>query len=429
MFIIDMISISWLSTGLFMYAKIKREWCTFAKKNKMADQYQIVLKPGKEAPVERFHPWVFSGAIMDVKGNPKPGDLVDVQDYRTQHLGWGFYEKSSLAVKIFSFDKDAPDQAFWTKRIADAYYARKSAGLTSSKDNNAYRLVFSEGDMMPGLIIDFYNGVAVFQANSLGMFSVRKEITKALIEVFGESLKAVYNKSAVTLRNQAGISTTDSFLYGDLGVIEILEHGCRYVIDVVNGQKTGFFLDQRENRRLLMNYAQGKRVLNTFCYTGGFSVVALAAGAKEVHSVDTSAPAIEATKENLKLNGFKHEVNPCVVKDALDYLGEMKEEFDVIVLDPPAFAKHHTQRHKALSAYKHINKAAFKKIAKGGIIFTFSCSQVVDRMTFHGIVAAAAIETGRQVRILHQMNQPADHPMNIFHQEGEYLKGLVLLVE
>lgn len=399
------------------------------EKNRMTDQSQIVLKPGKEAPIERFHPWVFSGAIMDIKGNPKAGDLVDVQDYRNQHLGWGFYEKGSLAVKIFSFDKAFPDQAFWSNRIADAFYSRKVAGFIDSVDCNAYRLVFSEGDLLPGLIIDFYNGVAVFQANSLGMFSVRKEITRALMEVYGDKLKAVYNKSAITLRNQTGISTTDSFLFGDLGVVEIKEHGCSYVIDVVNGQKTGFFLDQRDNRHLLMNYSKDKRVLNTFCYTGGFSVAALKAGAVEVHSVDTSVPAIDSTKENLKLNGFSHEKNPCVVKDALDYLGEMNEEFDVIILDPPAFAKHQSQRHKALSAYKHINRAAFKKIAKGGVVFTFSCSQVVDRLTFQGIVAAAAIESGRRIRVLHQLNQPADHPLNLFHQEGEYLKGLVLQVD
>jgi 23S rRNA (cytosine1962-C5)-methyltransferase len=389
---------------------------------------QVILRKGKDAPLRRFHPWVFSGAIYKKDKDIRHGDLVEIHSSENQILGYGFYEDGSLAIKVFSFNEE-PSDSFWKKKILSAYNLRKNLGLVNNAQTNAYRLVFTEADGLPGLIIDYYNGVAVIQANSAGMYALREKFTSILQEIYGEDLKGVYDKSAEPMRKVAGIETIDGFLYGSTSETEILESGYKFKVDFVTGQKTGFFLDQRESRELVGTYAAGRRVLNTFCYTGGFSVYALKHGAKFVHSVDSSKKAVAMTAENLILNGFDPEKNECIAVEAMDYLDRMHDAFDLIILDPPAFAKHIEQRHKALTAYRHINHQAISKIASGGILFTFSCSQVVDRQMFTSAVMAAAIETGRNVRILKHIGQPTDHPVNIFHPEGEYLKGLVIYVE
>ncbi|MDO9511262.1 MAG: class I SAM-dependent rRNA methyltransferase [Bacteroidales bacterium] len=389
----------------------------------------VTLHKGKDSAIRRFHPWVFSGAIAHKQKGIKAGDIVQLLSSTKEILGYGFYEEGSIAVKVISFDRPPHHTEFWIDKIRAAWKVRQMAGLTDSSVTNAYRLIFSEADGIPGLIIDYYHGTAVFQANSEGIYSVRQLIVDALRLVYGEELKAVYDKSARTLLKQAGIQTTDSYLYGSGGSNEILEYGLKFSVDWVGGQKTGFFLDQRDNRSLLGSYAKGRDVLNTFCYTGGFSVYALAGGARLVHSVDASAKAVEACAQNLALNGFDLETNSCISTDALPFLESIKDKYDLIVLDPPAFAKHAGQKHKALSAYRHINRLAIENIRPNGIIFTFSCSQVVDRFSFQGAIMAAAIESKREVVILHSLTHPADHPQNIFHPEGEYLKGMVLLVK
>lgn len=389
---------------------------------------QVILRTGKDAPIRRFHPWVFSGAIYKKDKDIRNGSLVQVLTAEGQPLAYGFYEDGSLAIKIVSFGEE-PTEAFWHQKIVNAYNLRKSLGLIDNPNTNAYRLVFTEGDSLPGLIIDMYNGVAVFQANSIGMYELRHTFTTILQQIYGEKLKGVYDKSSEPMRKIAGIETTDGFLLGNTSETQILENGYSFNVDFVSGQKTGFFLDQRESRELVASYAHGRRVLNTFCYTGGFSVYALKNGAKFVHSIDSSKKAISMTAGNLVLNGFDPAQNDCVAVEAMDYLDRMKGAFDLIILDPPAFAKHAEQRRKALTAYRHINRQAISKIASGGILFTFSCSQVVDRSLFTSTVMAAAIESGRNVRILKHIGQPADHPLNIFQPEGEYLKGLVIYVE
>lgn len=392
------------------------------------DFAKIVLQKGKETALRRFHPWIFSGAIARKLQSIKPGDVVEVLSSTEERLGYGFYEGGSLAVKMISFGPSPAGSDFWFNKINAAFEVRKCAGLAKSDHTNAYRLVFSEADGMPGLIIDYYNGTAVYQANSVGMYNARFTITECLKQLYGDGLKAVYDKSSRTLLKQAGIHTSDGYLYGENASGIIIENGLQFNIDWVEGQKTGFFLDQRENRELLKRYSKGRDVLNTFSYTGGFSVYALAGGARMVHSVDTSARAIEACANNLRLNSFDPELHTCTATDALPFLESIKNLYDLIVLDPPAFAKHNTQKHKALSAYKHINRLAFLNIRPGGIVFTFSCSQVVDRNSFQGAVMAAAIEAKRDVIVLHNLSHPADHPSNVFHPEGEYLKGLVLMV-
>lgn len=388
---------------------------------------QISLRQGKELPVKRFHPWIFSGAIQKM---PKlaAGDMVEVLSWHGELLGYGFYEAGSLAVKLFSFG-EKPEGDFWLRKFQAAYRLREAAGLTHHISTNAYRLIFSEGDGMPGLIVDFYNGTAVIQANSVGMYGMRHHFTDCLKQLYGPALKTVYDKSAETLRKQANVLSVDGCLYGEACCDEILEHGSQFKIDIAGGQKTGFFLDQRDNRALVAQYASGRRVLNTYCYTGGFSVAALHGGATLVHSVDSSKRAIELTAGNLQLNGFDPQVHVAIPVDAMQYLDQMKPEWDLIVLDPPAFAKHLSQRHKALAAYRHINREAIRNLASGGLLFTFSCSQVVDQLQFDAIVMAAAIEAGRQVRVTRHLGHPADHPVSIFHAEGHYLKGLMLFVE
>ncbi|MDD2963898.1 MAG: class I SAM-dependent rRNA methyltransferase [Bacteroidales bacterium] len=393
----------------------------------MSDYPKIFLRRGKEVPVRRRHPWIFSGAIQHLP-DVKPGDLVEVADFNGEVLGYGFFESGSLAVKLFSFG-EPPVGGFWERKLRRALMLRKQTGLVDQPGNNAYRLIFSEGDGMPGLIIDIYGSTAVIQANSAGMYSLRQHLAGCLKEIYGDSLSAIYDKSSETMRKQAALVTTDGFLAGSECTTRIEEHGCLYDIDIAGGQKTGFFLDQRDNRELLYRLAAGKRVLNTYCYTGGFSVAALKGGAVEVHSVDSSRRAITLTEQNLVLNGYDPQIHKCHAVDAMHFLDTMESVWDLIVLDPPAFAKHISQRHKALSAYRHINREAFKKITHGGFLFTFSCSQVVDKEQFTSIVMAAAIEADRLVKIIRYLGHPADHPVSICHPEGTYLKGLLLYVE
>ncbi len=379
--------------------------------------------------MERFHPWVFSGAIDRIDGAVEEGDLVSVQKSDGKIIGYGHCAIGSIAVRIFSFGETLPGNTFWKKRIEQAYLLRQKMGLTEANDTNVYRLIHGEGDGMPGLIADYYNGTVVLQAHSVGMWLVREAIVEALKEVIGDKLVAIYDKSAKTLPYKANVDAKDGYLYGVSTTGEVLEYGNRFKVDWLEGQKTGFFIDQRENRKLLATYAKNKAVLNMFCYTGGFSFSALQGGATLVHSVDSSAKAIELTNENVELNFPGDSRHEAFVADAFDFMQEIKDRYDVIVLDPPAFAKHRNVLAQALQGYKRLNAKAFQQIRPGGILFTFSCSQVVTRNNFREAVFSAAAIAGREVRILHQLSQPVDHPINIYHPEGEYLKGLVLYVE
>jgi 23S rRNA (cytosine1962-C5)-methyltransferase len=390
---------------------------------------KVILKKGKEESMERFHPWVFSGAIERIEGTPAEGDLVSVQKSDGKIIGYGHCAIGSIAVRIFSFGEIIPGDSFWKHRIEQAYLLRKSMGLTDAPDTNVYRLIHGEGDGMPGLIADYYNGTVVLQAHSVGMWLVRKEIVEALKDVLGDKLIAVYDKSAKTLPYKADIEAKDGYLYGISSAGEVVEYGNHFKVDWLEGQKTGFFIDQRDNRRLLSDYALNKTVLNMFCYTGGFSFSALKGGAKLVHSVDSSAKAIDLTNENIELNFPGDSRHEAFVADAFDFMQDIKNKYDLIVLDPPAFAKHRNVLSQALQGYKRLNAKAFQQIRPGGILFTFSCSQVVTRNNFREAVFSAAAIAGREVRILHQLSQPVDHPINIYHPEGEYLKGLVLYVE
>ena len=411
---------------------------------------KVVLKKGREESLLRFHPWVFSGAVASVSGNPAEGDIVGVYSSDGTFLAAGHWQIGSIAVRILSFDEDvfAPD--FWEKMLGRALQERIACGLargaagesceTASernavRDTDCFRLVHGEGDGLPGLIIDYYDGVCVLQAHSAGMFRSKKQICSALQKIFGDSLKAVYDKSSGTAPFRAGLELVDGYVYRREDFrddsLSVLENGHRFIVDWTEGQKTGFFLDQRENRALVGRYAAGRSVLNLFCYTGGFSIYALAAGAKHVCSVDSSRKAVEMLERNVALNGFeesgRHE---SVCGDAIDWLKGVPEgKYDMMIVDPPAFAKHRGALKNALRAYQRLNAAAISRVAPGGLIFTFSCSQVVDKEAFALAIFSAAAQCGRSVRILDRMNQPADHPVNIFHPEGEYLKGLLLYVE
>lgn len=390
---------------------------------------KIFLKPGKEQSLKRFHPWVFSGAIGNAEGKPEEGDLVEVYAADGSFLGAGHCQVGSIAVRLLTFERQKMDYNFWKTKIENAWNARKALGLTDNGETNVFRLVHAEGDGMPGLIVDFYNGTAVMQMHTVGMYLVKDLISKALQEVLGDKLKAVYDKSEKSLPFKAGVEATDGYLFGDKASSEVLENGLRFEVDWLEGQKTGFFIDQRENRHLVQQYAAGRDVLNMFCYTGGFSFYAMKGGARLVHSVDSSAKAIELTNRNVELN-FKHDPrHEAFAADAFEFMRDIKNKYDLIILDPPAFAKHRDALHQALQAYKRINLRAFEQIRNGGILFTFSCSQVVSKEKFREAVFSAAAISGRNVRILHQLTQPADHPVNIYHPEGEYLKGLVLYVE
>lgn len=392
----------------------------------------IVITKGKESAIIRKHPWVFSGAInriiSDTGEAPINGELVDVVDYKNQFLALGYFSDATIAVRIISFSKEKIDQEFWNKKISSAYNVRESLGLAKDVSTNIYRLMHAEGDGIPGLIIDFYNGTAVIQAHTIGVYNEIEKINTALQKVYGKELIAVYNKSAESLAKQTDEIVENDYIYknGEPSLIG-LENNNKFNLDWIAGQKTGFFLDQRENRALIAKYSKGKKVLNTFCYSGGFSIYALQAGAKEVHSVDSSQKAMDLTTANVELNKLKNHTS--FTSDTLDYLKDNTLDYDVIVLDPPAYAKNKQAKHNAVQGYKRLNLMALKQIKPGGILFTFSCSQVVNRKLFYDTITAASIESGRNIRVLHHLSQPADHPVNMYHPEGEYLKGLVLFVE
>ena len=390
---------------------------------------KVFLKPKKEESLLRFHPWVFSGAIQSFEDQPEEGDVVEVYGANNRFLGIGHFQIGSIAVRILSFQQQEIDQAFWTNRIQIAYELRKTLRLTASERNNTYRLVHGEGDNLPGLVIDMYAHTAVMQAHSVGMHRARHQIAEALKQIMGDTLQNIYYKSEATLPYKANLGSEDGYLLG--GDVEdiALENGLRFCVDWQKGQKTGFFVDQRENRSLLEHYAKDRAVLNMFCYTGGFSFYAMRGGAKVVHSVDSSAKAIALTNKNVSLNFQDDPRHQAFAEDAFKYLEHMGSNYDLIILDPPAFAKHKDVLRNALQGYRKLNAIAFEKIKPGGILFTFSCSQVVNKEHFRLAVFSAAAQSGRSVRILHQLTQPADHPVNIYHPEGEYLKGLVLYVE
>lgn len=389
---------------------------------------KLRLKPGKEQSLKRFHPWVFSGAIQSTQGAPADGVWVEVVDSKNNTLGFGHYQTGSITVRVLSFGSDKPAKDFWPEKIKSALAMRFTAGLPAEK-TNAFRLIHAEGDGLPGLIVDYYDGVVVMQAHSAGMHTDRQAIANALQDVLKEKLKAVYYKSKSTLPAHLRDTGQDGYLLGMSAVPHIIsENGNHFYVDWEVGQKTGFFLDQRDNRDLLGNYARNRTVLNTFCYTGGFSVYALTGGAKLVHSVDVSENAIEATRQNIELNGYNSTEHACFTADSFEYMERCPETYDLIILDPPAFAKHRDARHQAMKGYQRLNSLAFKKVKSGGILFTFSCSQVVDKQLFYDTVVSAALQAGREIKVLHRLSQPADHPVSIYHPEGEYLKGLVLYV-
>lgn len=392
----------------------------------------IQLKPKKEESLQRFHPWVFSGAIQRIEGKLTEGDLVEVVDSNRNFLALGHYQIGSIAVRVVSFSKQIINDEFWGTKIRNAYAMRQSLGLVVEKQNNTYRLIHGEGDSLPGLIVDVYDNTAVMQAHSIGMHEVREAIAKAIVGNVPE-LKNVYYKSETTLPFKADISPENGYLIGgEDAELAAMENGLQFHVDWLHGQKTGFFVDQRENRSLLERYSAGKSVLNMFCYTGGFSVYAMRGGAKLVHSVDSSAKAVELTNLNMEINYPNDARHDAYAEDAFKYLNNLHtldQQYDLIILDPPAFAKHRDALRNALKGYRRLNAKAFEQIKPGGIVFTFSCSQVVSKDQFRLAVFSAAAESKRNVRILHQLSQPADHPINIYHPEGEYLKGLVLWVE
>lgn len=398
----------------------------------------IRLKKGKESSLLRFHPWVFSGAIENIEEGIEEGDTVRVVAHDGTFLAVGHYQIGSIAVRVLSFEDIIIDGVFWRERLQKAYELRKAIGVIrkpaavsgmSENINTTYRLVHGEGDNLPGLVIDIYDDTAVMQAHSVGMHVNRQAVAEALADVMGKSLTAIYYKSETTLPYKANLGQENGFILGSTDNNIAIENGLKFHIDWLKGQKTGFFVDQRENRALVEHYAKGRSVLNMFCYTGGFSVYAMRGGARLVHSVDSSAKAIELTKANVELNFPNDERHEAYCEDAFKYLDEHDDTYDLIVLDPPAFAKHRKALRNGLRGYTRLNVKGLQRIRHGGILFTFSCSQVVTKDNFREAVFTAAAQTGRRVRILHQLHQPADHPINIYHPEGEYLKGLVLYVE
>lgn len=391
---------------------------------------KVIIKKGRDESIKRFHPWVFSGAVEAIEGEPKEGDIVTVCSYNGQVLACGHYQIGSITVRILCFDTPSLPTDFWEERLKKAIDLRWAIGLYDNDYTNCYRLVHGEGDFLPGLIIDYYDGHIVMQAHSAGMFLARERIARALQHVYENELLSIYDKSSQTAPFKAGLELQDGYLYGECDSEEtiVLENNHQFFVNWEEGQKTGFFLDQRENRALVEKYAAGRNVLNLFCYTGGFSVYALSGGAACVDSVDSSKKAINLTQRNVELNNLYSHNAFC--EDAIDFLHNSPDgKYDMIIVDPPAFAKHRGAIDNALRAYKRLNASAIEKIAHGGIIFTFSCSQVVDKNAFALAVFSAAAQCGRNVRIIDRLNQPGDHPVNIYHPEGEYLKGLVLFVE
>lgn len=390
---------------------------------------QIFLKRGKEESLKRFHPWIFSGAIHHMDEGIEEGETVRVITAAGEFIAVGHYQIGSIAVRVLSFEDIEINTDFWCERLQSALDVRIGVGIADSPTNNTYRLVHGEGDYLPGLVIDCYGSTAVMQAHSVGMHVCRNEICQALVQVMGDRIANVYYKSETTLPYKADLHQENGFLVGGDASNVAMENRLKFHIDWLRGQKTGFFVDQRENRSLLEQYAKGKSVLNMFCYTGGFSVYAMRGDAKQVHSVDSSAKAIELTNDNVALNFPGDARHEAFCEDAFKYLDEHDQQYDLIVLDPPAFAKHRAALRNALKGYTRLNVKGLQRIKKGGILFTFSCSQVVTKDNFRNAVFTAAAQVGRKVRILHQLHQPADHPINIYHPEGEYLKGLVLYVE
>ena len=390
---------------------------------------KIILKKGKEESLKRFHPWVFSGAIQHLPQQMEEGDVVVVCNSEGKFVAVGHYQVGSIAVRVLSFRDVAIDESFWQSRLKSALTMRQTIGIADNPENNTYRLVHGEGDLLPGLVIDVYGKTAVMQAHSVGMHCSRHDIAQALVAVMGSRIENIYYKSETTLPFKAELGQENGFIYGGSDDNTAVENGLKFYVDWLKGQKTGFFVDQRENRALLEHYAKGRKVLNMFCYTGGFSFYAMRGGALKVHSVDSSAKAIELTKRNVALNFPGDGRHEAYCEDAFKFLDQLGNQYDLIILDPPAFAKHRAALHNALKGYIRLNAKAFEKIESGGVLFTFSCSQVVTKEKFRNAVFTAAAQAGRKVRIRHQLHQPADHPVNIYHPEGEYLKGLVLYVE
>lgn len=388
----------------------------------------IFLKRGKEESLRRFHPWIFSGAILRMNEEPEEGEVVQVYTSENEYIATGHFQIGSIMVRVLSFDNEEIDQNFYERKLSIALDARRSIGVIGG-NNNTFRLVHGEGDNLPGLVIDIYGSTAVMQAHSVGMHTDRKIIAKVLKNVMGDDLQNIYYKSETTLPYKADLGQENGFLLGHDTEDIAIENGLKFHVDWLKGQKTGFFVDQRDNRSLLEHYSRNRNVLNMFCYTGGFSFYAMRGGANLVHSVDSSQKAIDLTKANVELNFPNDNRHEAFAEDAFKFLDKMKSPYDLIILDPPAFAKHKDALRNALKGYTRLNKKAFEKILPGGILFTFSCSQAVNKEQFRTAVFTAAASAGRKVRILHQLHQPADHPINIYHPEGEYLKGLVLYVE
>lgn len=395
----------------------------------MKNYKKIYLKKGKEESLKRFHPWIFSGAINYMDDGIEEGEVVQVIANSGDFIAIGHYQIGSIAIRVLSFSNVDIDEEYWNSRIESALNLRKYIGIADNPQNTTFRLVHGEGDNLPGLIVDCYNETAVVQSHSVGMHLSRNDISKALVKVMDNSIKSVYYKSETTLPFKADLGQENGFIYGGTDDNIALENGLKFYVDWLKGQKTGFFVDQRENRSLLEKYAKGRKVLNMFCYTGGFSVYAMRGGAELVHSVDSSAKAIELTNRNIELNFPGDKRHEAYCEDAFKFLDANENKYDLIVLDPPAFAKHRMALHNALKGYTRLNVKGFQSIKKGGILLTFSCSQVVTKDNFRNAVFTAASQAGRKVRILHQLHQPADHPVNIYHPEGEYLKGLLLYVE
>lgn len=398
----------------------------------MAKYIKVTLKAKKDESLLRFHPWIFSGAIAQMERQPEEGEIVEVYNNHNEYCATGHFQLGSIAIRVFSFEKIEPTVDFWREKIKNAYETRKAIGLAGNPDTNCYRLIHGEGDTMPGLIIDIYDKTAVIQAHSIGMHRIHKELCEALRTVMKDEIENIYYKSTTTLPpyfvQQENVE--DYYVFGkDDGQYIAKENNLLFHADWIKGQKTGFFIDQRENRAMLERYSKGKSVLNMFCYTGGFSLYAMRGGAKLVHSVDSSAKAIELTKQNVDLNFKGDSRHDAFAEDAFKFLNDMSTPYDLIILDPPAFAKHRDAIRHALQGYKKLNAKAFEKIKPGGILFTFSCSQAISKEQFRLAVFSAAAMSKRNVRILHQLTQPADHPIGIYHPEGEYLKGLVLYVE
>lgn len=395
---------------------------------------KVYLRRGKEESLLRRHPWIFSGAVEYIKAEeePREGDLVDVYTKQGDFIARGHYQIGSIAVRVLTFEDEPVDAAWWRQRVATAWDVRRLLGLTEDPQTTCYRLIHGEGDSLPGLVVDIYGSTAVVQCHSVGMYRSRQEIAAAIRAVYGGRITAIYDKSSQTVPYKAGLNAVDGYLYGGRGesaAQTVLENGHRFKVNWEEGQKTGFFIDQRQNRELVGHYAKGRTVLNTFCYTGGFSVYAMAGGAEEVVSVDSSERAVVLADENMRLNFGDDVRHTSLAVDAVEYLKEIGPKYDLIILDPPAFAKHHKVLGNAMQGYKRLNARALSQIKPGGILFTFSCSQAVSKELFRTTVFSAAAIAGRKVRILHQLTQPADHPINIYHPEGEYLKGLVLYVE